>query len=97
MTPWTVYILRCVDGSLYTGVATDVGARVAKHNAGKGAKYTRGRRPVELVYREAAASRGAAQQREHAIKRLPRVAKQRLIAARRRGSARAARRLRRGA
>jgi len=79
-TEWSVYILRCGDGSFYTGVATDVRARVAKHNRGKGAKYTRGRRPVQLVYREPAGSRGAALKREYAVKQLTRAAKHRLIA-----------------
>jgi putative endonuclease len=81
---WTVYIVRCADGSLYTGVAVDVDARVATHNAGKGAKYTRGRRPVKLVYREPAGSRSAALKREAAIKRLPTAAKRALVAAARR-------------
>ena len=79
MAEWHVYILRCADRSLYTGVATDVDARLATHNAGKGAKYTRGRLPVKLVYQEAAAGRGAALKREHAIKRMPVAAKRRLI------------------
>ncbi len=79
MAEWHVYILRCADRSLYTGVATDVEARLATHNAGKGAKYTRGRLPVKLVYQEAAAGRGAALKREHAIKRMPVAAKRRLI------------------
>ena len=70
MAEWHVYMLRCADHSLYTGVATDLEARVATHNAGKGAKYTRGRLPVKLVYQEAVADRGAALKREHAIKRL---------------------------
>lgn len=78
MAKWTVYILRCADNSLYTGVATDVDARLARHNAGKGAKYTRGRRPVKLVYREAANGRSAALKRELAIKRMPVAAKRRL-------------------
>lgn len=82
MADWYVYIVRCADRTLYTGVATDVRARVAKHNQGKGAKYTRGRLPVRLVYREPAGSRGAALKREHAVKRLTRAAKQRLIARR---------------
>jgi putative endonuclease len=81
---WHVYILRCADGSLYTGVAIDVRARVATHNAGQGAKYTRGRGPVTLVYREHAGSRGAALKREAAIKRLPAAAKRALVAAARR-------------
>ncbi len=79
MAEWYVYILRCADRSLYTGVTTDVAARLCTHNAGKGAKYTRGRLPVRLVYREAAAGRGAALKREHVIKRLPVAAKRRLI------------------
>jgi len=79
MVQWYVYILRCADQSLYTGVATDLAARVGKHNDGKGAKYTRGRRPVKLVYHEPAANRGAALRREHAIKRMKTVEKRRLV------------------
>jgi putative endonuclease len=79
MAEWHVYMVRCADRSLYTGVATDLKARVATHNAGKGAKYTRGRRPVKLVYQEAVAGRSAALRREHAIKRLPVAAKRQLI------------------
>ena len=79
MAKWSVYILRCADNTLYTGVATDLDARLATHNAGKGAKYTRGRLPVKLVYREAVRGRSAALKREHAIKRLTRAAKRRLI------------------
>ena len=79
--PWHVYILECADSTLYTGVARDLTARVARHNAGQGARYTRGRGPVRLVYAEPATDRGAAQRREHAIKRLSAVAKRRLIAA----------------
>jgi predicted GIY-YIG superfamily endonuclease len=76
---WYVYIVRCADRTLYTGVAKDVRARMAAHNAGRGAKYTRSRLPVKLVYRERAADRGAALRREHAIKRLPRAGKQALL------------------
>jgi len=79
MAKWSVYILRCADNTLYTGVATDLDARLATHNTGKGAKYTRGRLPVKLVYREAVRGRSAALKREHAIKRLTRAAKRRLI------------------
>lgn len=79
MSEWYVYILRCADNSLYTGVATDLAARVTTHNAGKGAKYTRGRRPVVLLYQEPAADRAAAQRREAEIKRLP-VESKRLLA-----------------
>jgi len=79
----SVYIVRCADGSLYTGAARDVVARIALHDAGRGARYTRGRGPVELVYRERCASLGAALKRERAIKQLSRLEKQVLIAARR--------------
>jgi predicted GIY-YIG superfamily endonuclease len=79
MSQWTVYIVRCADGSLYTGVAKDVDRRVSEHNTGQGAKYTRGRRPVALVYREAAADRGAALKREHTIKQLRPAQKRSLI------------------
>ncbi|MEW6313611.1 MAG: GIY-YIG nuclease family protein [Pseudomonadota bacterium] len=80
---WKVYLLRCADGSLYTGIATDVARRVAEHNGDdvRAANYTRARRPVVLVYQEAAASRSAAAQRECAIKRLTRQGKEALIAA----------------
>lgn len=79
MNEWYVYILRCADDSLYTGIARDLGARIALHNAGRGAKYTRGRGPVRVVYSERVASRSAALQREHAIKRLPAAAKRALV------------------
>lgn len=72
---WYVYIVRCADQSLYTGIARDVEQRIARHNAGAGAAYTRARRPVILVHQEAAADRGAALRREAAIKRLPAAAK----------------------
>lgn len=74
-----VYIVLCSDGSLYTGWATDVEARVRAHNAGRGSRYCRQRRPVRLVYREEVASRSQAQHRELAIKRMPRRRKLRLI------------------
>ena len=79
MTAWSVYIVRCADGTLYTGIATDVAARIAAHNRGSGAKYTRSRVSVELVYQEPAHDRGAAQKREHEIKRLAPEAKRALI------------------
>ena len=79
MPDWHVYILRCADGTLYTGIATDVAARLSVHNAGKGAKYTRGRLPVALVYQEPADSQSAALKRERAIKRLPTTAKRCLL------------------
>ena len=76
---WSVYILRCADGTLYTGIAPDVEKRIALHNAGKGAKYTRGRGPVELVYQEELEDRASASKREHAIKQLSRAEKLHLI------------------
>lgn len=74
---WCVYMLRCADGSLYTGITTDVARRVAEHNGEGtlGARYTRSRRPVQLVYLEAAADRAEATRREAAIKRLDRARK----------------------
>ena len=76
---WWVYILRCGDGTLYTGMAADVEKRLQTHNAGKGARYTRIRLPVELVYREPCESRSGALRREAAIKRLCRQEKLELI------------------
>lgn len=75
-----VYILKCSDGTFYTGWTTDIEARVNTHNSGSGAKYTRGRRPVSLVYYEKLPDRSAALKREAAIKRLPRNKKLELIA-----------------
>ncbi len=80
MASWHVYIVRCKDRTLYTGVAKDLLARIAAHNDGRGAKYTRQRLPVKLVYSELAPDRAAAQRREHAIKRLSRTAKRALFA-----------------
>ena len=74
-----VYIVRCADGSLYTGYAKDPKTRVQTHNTGRGAKYTSGRRPVALVYVEAFRSRGRALQREIEIKTWPRTKKAVLV------------------
>ncbi|MEE8543439.1 MAG: GIY-YIG nuclease family protein [Gammaproteobacteria bacterium] len=76
---WHVYVVRCADTTLYTGIATDLHARIAQHNAGRGAKYTQSRRPVTLVYQETVADRGAALRREHQIKRLAPRAKRTLV------------------
>ena len=73
MSGWWVYILRCGDGTLYTGMTDDPERRLAAHRSGHGAKYTRGRGPLELVYSEACGTRGDALRREAAIKRLPRA------------------------
>jgi len=75
MARWFVYLVRCADESLYTGISTDVVARVAAHNAGRGARYTRARLPVELVHVERKRSRSTALRREAEIKALPRTAK----------------------
>jgi len=74
-----VYILQCADLTLYTGIAKDVPARIAVHNRGKGAKYTRGRLPVQMVYQESCADKSAALRRELAIKGLKRADKLQLI------------------
>jgi putative endonuclease len=72
MTIWSVYLLRCADGSLYTGIATDVSRRLAEHKKGdKGAKYLRGRGPVELVFHQKIGDRSLATKIEHRVKRLP--------------------------
>jgi len=76
-----VYVLECADGTFYTGYTTDPGRRVREHDAGEGAKYTRGRTPVELRHVERFDSRSAAMSREHEIKRLPRAEKERLVEA----------------
>lgn len=77
--PWVVYLLRCRDGSLYTGITNDLARRLAAHRAGKASAYTRSRRPLRLIYREPARDRSAALRREAAIKRLTRKAKLELI------------------
>ena len=74
-----VYIVECSDGTYYTGYTTDVERRLEEHNDGRGAKYTRGRRPVELVHVEGYATQSAAQQREYTIKTLHRGAKESLV------------------
>lgn len=77
---WNLYVLRCGDGSLYTGVAKDVLARYEKHSRGKGAAYTRSRLPLEIVYQENRLTRSEALVREIEIKRYPRGEKEKLIA-----------------
>jgi putative endonuclease len=74
-----VYVLECSDGSYYTGYTTDVERRVAEHDAGDGAKYTRGRTPVELVHTESFDTRSAAMSREYEIKQLTRAEKEALL------------------
>ena len=79
MHDWYVYIVRCRDGSLYTGIATDVERRVADHLANKGAKYLRGRGPLKLVFKKQVGEKGRALKVEHKVKRLPRNEKEALI------------------
>lgn len=81
---WQVYLLRCRDGTLYAGATNDLAARLARHASGKGARYTRSRLPVELVYAVRVRDRSAALRREAAVKRLDRPAKLALAAAWRR-------------
>jgi len=76
---WVVYVLRCGDGSLYTGITNHLARRLAAHRAGTASRYTRSRRPVRLVYQERRRTRSAALRREAAIKRLPRAAKLELL------------------
>ncbi len=75
---WFVYLARCADGSLYTGIARDVAERIAAHDAGKGAKYTRGRGPLEVCAVRRCMSKGTALRLELAVKALPRSAKEAL-------------------
>ena len=78
--PWFFYVVRCIDDSLYAGVTTDLRRRVAEHNSGKrGAKYTRSRRPVRLVYSKQLANRSEAQQKEASFKKLTRKQKLEII------------------
>ena len=76
---WYIYILRCGDDTLYTGITDDVEKRFAAHAAGKGAKYTRGRGPLTLVYMEEVEDKSAALKREHVIKKLSRAEKLKLF------------------
>lgn len=80
---WFVYLVRCADGSLYCGIARDVAARLAMHDAGKGARYTRGRGPLSLVAKRRCASKGEALRLELAVKALSRQAKEKLASPRR--------------
>ena len=79
---WTVYMLKCIDGSLYTGITTDLTRRIKAHQEGKGARYTHGRGPFQLVYQEYHENRADASKREMAIKSLSRTQKLVLITAR---------------
>ena len=78
---WSVYLARCADQSLYCGIAVDVGARIAAHDAGRGARYTRGRGPLTIIAVRRCREKGIALSIEHAIKQLPRAEKLALAAA----------------
>ena len=78
--PWFVYLARCADLTLYCGITNDVPARLAAHNAGKGARYTRSRTPIEIVGMRRCTTKGRALQLEYKVKQLTRAEKQRLIA-----------------
>jgi putative endonuclease len=80
---WYLYIARCADGSLYTGIARNVRERIAQHDAGRGARYTRGRGPLSLCASRRCATQGDALRLELAVKRLPRPDKERLLVGRR--------------
>ena len=77
--PWFVYIVRCADNTLYTGMTNDIIRRIDQHNAGSASRYTRVRRPVKLVYQQQVENRSAALKREYAIKQLTRQQKEQLI------------------
>lgn len=79
-TRWTVYIVRCANGALYTGITNDLKGRLAAHNSGRGAKYTAAFGPVELAWKTRRKDRSAASKLEAAIKKLPRPAKEALLA-----------------
>lgn len=81
MAEWFVYILRCADGSLYTGITRDVERRLHEHNGKgcRGAAYTRARRPVRLVYRESCPDRSRAARREYEIRKMPKRDKENLV------------------
>lgn len=85
MKPWYLYILECADGTLYTGITTDPGRRLAEHNAGVGARYTRARLPVTMVYQTSVKDRSEASRLEYRIKKLPRKTKLEMIRAEKTG------------
>lgn len=78
---WHLYMIRCRDGNLYTGIATDIERRLAEHRSGKGAKYLRGRSPLKLAFSEKIGRRSLALKIERSIKRLPKDGKERIVVA----------------
>jgi putative endonuclease len=83
---WLVYMLSCADGTIYTGITNNLSLRIAKHNAGKGAKYTRSRTPVKLLASWKCADKSSASSLEHTYKKLTRKAKEALLVQKREGS-----------
>jgi len=79
ITEWFIYLVRCRNGNLYTGISTDVTRRFTEHQAGKGAKYLRGKGPLELVYQQRVGSRSEALKAEIAVKKMPKQAKERML------------------
>lgn len=79
MSNWTLYILKCADDTLYTGITNDLAKRISDHESGNGAKYTRGRGPLNLVYSESHENRSQASKREYEVKKLSRTEKETLI------------------
>ena len=79
MSAWTLYILKCNDDSYYTGITNNIEKRIADHEAGKGAKYPRGRGPVEIIYQEKCLDRSSASKREFEVKKLSRSEKENLL------------------
>jgi putative endonuclease len=77
--PWFIYIIRCADNTLYTGISNHLEKRIASHNSGNGAKYTKGRGPVKLVYKEKSTNKSSASKREAEIKKLTKKEKLKLI------------------
>jgi len=77
--PWFLYIVECADSSYYTGITTNIDRRIEEHNAGKGAKYTQGRAPVQLAYTETFEDRSSASKREYEVKSFSKVQKKNLI------------------
>lgn len=79
MPEWNIYILKCSDGTFYTGITTDLARRIERHNSGDGARYTKSRRPVSLIYSEEVKSKSEAKRKEIKIKSLSRENKEKLI------------------
>lgn len=76
---WYVYVVRCANGALYTGIATNITRRIAEHRQGKGAKYLRGKGPLRLVFKKAVGDKGLALRVESRIKKLPKIRKETLV------------------